>query len=171
MNQTFFLQTYKLPLMSRVQVRCRNCGRVSEVDSQYFQVFGDDFFCENCLVHTQCASCDRGLRISPEEFQSLGGDPLYCKGCSQNRRIQKNNESNEKNTTSGSSYDVVEIIGLVALITLSVAVLLYPGNEMAIVNSIVYDIQQSLAQPGVREGAASVASTIILIFIFISREK
>lgn len=72
--------------MSSAQVTCANCDKRFEVDTRYFRKFGDDPFCRDCLIHTECQSCNRGLRLEPSRYQELGGDPVACTDCAQQSR-------------------------------------------------------------------------------------
>lgn len=67
--------------MSVAAVTCENCGTEFEVETSYFQVFGRDPYCRDCLVHTRCRSCDRGLRLEPSDHEAVGGDPVWCTDC------------------------------------------------------------------------------------------
>jgi hypothetical protein len=67
--------------MSRVEADCGRCGVTERIDSTYFRVFGDDFYCEDCLIHTRCQRCQGGLRLRPSRYQNLGGDPVVCSDC------------------------------------------------------------------------------------------
>lgn len=67
--------------MSSAAVSCTRCGTRFEVETAYFQTYGNDPFCQDCLIHTACQSCGRGLRLQPSRYQELGGDPVVCTDC------------------------------------------------------------------------------------------
>lgn len=67
--------------MGQADVTCTKCGTPFQVDTRYFQVFGEEPFCQDCLIHTECQSCGRGLRLQPSRYQELGGDPVVCTDC------------------------------------------------------------------------------------------
>lgn len=67
--------------MSVADVSCTKCGTPFQVKTDYFQKFGTDPLCQDCVIHTECQSCKRGLRLLPSRYQELGGDPVVCKGC------------------------------------------------------------------------------------------
>jgi hypothetical protein len=64
-----------------VQVDCTACGDSFQVATEYFEVFGSDPFCEDCLIHTNCNSCKKGLRLEPSDYREIGGEPVHCKDC------------------------------------------------------------------------------------------
>jgi hypothetical protein len=67
--------------MGQADVTCTKCGTAFQVDTRYFQIFGEEPFCQDCLIHTECHSCGRGLRLQPSRYQELGGDPVVCTDC------------------------------------------------------------------------------------------
>jgi len=67
--------------MSTARVTCTGCQKEFDVPTEYFQKFGREPYCRDCLIHTECQSCGDGLRIQPSRFQELGGDPVVCTGC------------------------------------------------------------------------------------------
>lgn len=69
--------------MSTANVSCTNCGKQFEVKTNYFQKFGSDPYCQDCLIHTECNACNRGLRIQPSQYRELGGEPVVCTTCEQ----------------------------------------------------------------------------------------
>ena len=77
--------------MPSVDVNCQKCGTEFSVDTEYFEVFGKDPFCQDCLIHTKCQSCDRPLRLEPSEYQRVGGDPVTCKQCEQTHQQTSSN--------------------------------------------------------------------------------
>ncbi|WP_224338219.1 hypothetical protein [Haloprofundus halobius] len=80
--------------MSTASVSCTKCGQQFDVKTEYFQKFGSDPFCQDCLIHTECQSCKRGLRLQPSRYKELGGDPVVCTDCDQGI---------SSSTTAGSS--------------------------------------------------------------------
>lgn len=91
--------------MGVANVTCTKCGVNFEVDTKYFQIFGEDPFCQNCLIHTKCQSCDRGLRLEPSRYKELGGDPIVCVDCDD----VTPEPSNEKGTGSSSFWSGLTI--------------------------------------------------------------
>lgn len=67
--------------MSTASVTCSNCGKQLELNTGYFKKYGEDPFCQDCLIHTECNSCGRGLRLEPSRYKELGGDPVICTDC------------------------------------------------------------------------------------------
>lgn len=84
--------------MSTATVECKKCGKQFEVKTKYFRIFGDDPYCPDCLIHTTCNRCDKGLRLKPSRYQELGGDPIYCTDCADQAK-----STTQANTTSGST--------------------------------------------------------------------
>lgn len=67
--------------MSVAQVDCIQCGIPFEVRTEYFQKYGPDPRCFDCVIHTECHDCGCGLRLLPSRYQELGGDPVVCMDC------------------------------------------------------------------------------------------
>ncbi|ACV47966.1 MULTISPECIES: hypothetical protein [Halomicrobium] len=67
--------------MGQADVTCTKCGTAFQVDTRYFQIYGEEPFCQDCLIHTECQSCGRGLRLQPSRYQELGGNPVVCTDC------------------------------------------------------------------------------------------
>jgi len=84
--------------MSTANVSCTKCGKQFEVKTEYFQKFDSDPFCQDCLIHTECQSCNRGLRLEPSRYKELGGDPIICTDC------DKGSSSTTSTGSSGSSF-------------------------------------------------------------------
>jgi len=83
--------------MSTADVSCTNCGKDFEVQTEYFQKFGSEPYCQNCLVHTECQSCGQGLRLQPSRYKELGGDPVVCTDC-------QPSQSDSSSSSSGSTF-------------------------------------------------------------------
>lgn len=66
---------------SEVNVSCSKCGESFYVKTRYFNLYGEEPFCQDCRVHTQCNSCNKGLRLMPSRYRELGGDPVVCISC------------------------------------------------------------------------------------------
>ncbi|WP_380679166.1 DnaJ domain-containing protein [Salinigranum sp. GCM10025319] len=64
-----------------VSVSCTNCETTFSIQPEYVRKFGDEPFCSDCLVHTECATCGTGLRILHSKFNELGGNPVFCTNC------------------------------------------------------------------------------------------
>jgi len=89
--------------MGKASVNCTKCGKGFEVDTRYFQIFGEDPFCQDCLIHTECQSCGRGLRLQPSRFQELGGDPIICTDCGQQSSSSSSSPRQQSQSSAQSS--------------------------------------------------------------------
>jgi hypothetical protein len=65
-----------------VAVSCVQCGENFSTHPRYFEKFGHEPVCNDCLVHTECSNCGTGLRLSHSRFSELGGNPVVCTDCS-----------------------------------------------------------------------------------------
>lgn len=84
--------------MPSVDVNCQQCGKGFSVDTEYFEMFGRDPYCQDCLIHTKCKSCGRPLRLEPSKYHQLGGDPVICQQCAQ---AEKQASSNDEVSSNG----------------------------------------------------------------------
>lgn len=91
--------------MSMASVSCTKCGTQFEVKTEYFQKFGSDPFCQDCLIHTECQSCKRGLRLQPSRYKEIGGDPVICTDCEKETSAATASES----PTSGTFWSGLSI--------------------------------------------------------------
>lgn len=114
--------------MSTADVSCTNCGKQFNVKTEYFQKFGSDPYCQNCLIHTECNSCDRGLRLQPSRYRELGGEPVICTNCEQDASTTTTAESHSRSSFwSGLSIGekivfpilLVGVVGLLSMLVLA----------------------------------------------------
>jgi len=120
--------------MSTASVSCTQCGEQFEVKTEYFEKFGSDPFCQDCVIHTECQSCNRGLRLQPSRYKELGGDPVVCTDCDQAGSTSTSTES----SSSGSFWSGLSIgekivfpillIAFVGLLGLAIMAKMYGGN-------------------------------------------
>ncbi|APX95499.1 hypothetical protein SAMN05421809_0633 [Natronorubrum daqingense] len=108
--------------MSIAQVECTRCEHSFEVDTEYFRRYGADPFCADCLIHTVCYQCNRGLRLQPSRYQELNGDPVVCTDCDPQPEIEPPRAPTEtpsfwQGLTTGEKvlFPLVVLIGLVAI--------------------------------------------------------
>lgn len=107
--------------MSVAQVECNRCQRTFDVSTEYFQKYGSDPFCGDCIVHTECKRCGCGLRLQPSRYQELGGDPLVCTNCNQQvDSSQAGKTSFWYGLTTGEKivFPIVIVVGLMSLLVL-----------------------------------------------------
>lgn len=113
--------------MSTASVSCTNCEKQFNVKTEYFQKFGSDPYCQDCLIHTECNSCNRGLRLQPSQYRELGGEPVICASCGQGASSTTTTESHSGGSFwSGLSLGEkivfpllsVAIVGLLAVVIL-----------------------------------------------------
>lgn len=117
--------------MSTASVSCTNCGDQFNVKTEYFQKFGSDPYCQDCLIHTECNSCNRGLRLQPSQYRELGGEPVTCTSCAQGAP----STTTTKSRSGGSFWSGLSIgekiifpILLVAIVGLLAVVILVEGS-------------------------------------------
>lgn len=67
--------------MPTAEVQCTKCGKHFNIPTNYFQRYGEQPFCDDCLVHTQCQNCGKGLRLQPSKYREVGGEPVVCTTC------------------------------------------------------------------------------------------
>lgn len=117
--------------MSTASVSCTNCGKQFNVKTEYFQKFGSDPYCQDCLIHTECNSCNRGLRLQPSQYRELGGEPVVCATCGQDASSPTTTESRSgESFWSGLSIGekIIFPILLVAIVGLLAVVVLIEGS-------------------------------------------
>jgi len=96
--------------MSTASVSCTKCGTQFDVKTEYFQKFGSDPFCQDCLIHTECQSCNRGLRLQPSRYKELGGDPIVCTDCDQGANATATTAESSSGTSFWSGLSIGEKI-------------------------------------------------------------
>ena len=101
--------------MGKANVNCIKCNKNFQVDTRYFQIFGEDPICRDCAIHTECQSCSRGLRLAPSRYQELGGGPVICNDCDQQPSAssasqgQQSGSSSAQSSSSGSFWTGLSI--------------------------------------------------------------
>lgn len=100
--------------MSVAKVECNHCKRTFEVDTEYFQKYGSDPFCADCLVHSECEACGRGIRLQPSKYRELGGEPLVCADCSQQTRSSQTQQLSENDSSSNKLTTGEKIVSWIA---------------------------------------------------------
>ncbi|WP_324663925.1 hypothetical protein [Haloarcula sediminis] len=101
--------------MGQADVNCIKCDKNFQVDTRYFQKFGEDPVCRDCAIHTECQSCSRGLRLAPSRYQELGGDPVICTDCDQQpsapsaAQAQQSRPSSAQSSSGGSFWTGLSI--------------------------------------------------------------
>ncbi|MDS0283487.1 hypothetical protein [Haloarcula onubensis] len=118
--------------MGQANVNCIKCDKDFQVDTRYFQIFGEDPICRDCAIHTECQSCNRGLRLAPSRYQELGGGPVICTDCDQQPSASpaaqgQQNRSSSARSSSGGSFWTGLSIGEKIVFPLLLAALLGMG--------------------------------------------
>lgn len=65
-------------------VRCCSCGRLVDVDDEWFRNMGPDgVLCRKCdKFYTNCARCGEWIEREHDEFREVAKDVYLCQDCS-----------------------------------------------------------------------------------------
>lgn len=131
--------------MPEVDVNCQNCNKEFSVDTEYFEIFGKDPYCQNCLIHTKCQSCERPLRIQPSQYQRVGGDPVVCTQCGQIEQSKRSSPSDTRksNNSFWNGLTIGEKIVFPILILIFVGLMAF----LALAEIRGYDVSAGILPP------------------------
>jgi hypothetical protein len=141
----------------RISVECSLCN--SRIFSKNnLTENNNEYFCDECVMNTNCSSCGKGLTLTKKQVAQLG-ENVICKSCgNQPNSVQR---SKQKNEIRFFDYirDITKYIVSVLVFVIILAVI------VVVLNMIIVD--SAVSRSELKTIAGAVIPTLFFFYLFI----